>query len=87
MNSIALTQMSAAEAEWAKNQAARDLRTAVDALDDARASLRGLAADTTWQSDGIRAMHDALADYGRRTHVESSDTQGRVREVAGIDLS
>ncbi|WP_194762253.1 hypothetical protein [Microbacterium sp. UFMG61] len=87
MNSIALTQMSAAEAEWAKNQAARELRAAVDALDDARASLRGLADDTAWQSDGVRAMHDALADYGRRTHAEASDTQGRVHEVAGIDVS
>jgi hypothetical protein len=87
MNSIALTQMSAAEAEWAKSQAARDLRMAVDALDDARASLRGLTEDTAWQSDGIRAMRDALGDYVRRTQVEASDTRGRVSEVAGIDLS
>ena len=87
MNSIAVTQMSAAEAEWAKTQAAHELRVAVDALDDARAALRGLAADTAWQSDGLRAMHDALADYGTRTHVEASETRGRVREVAGIDLS
>lgn len=87
MNSLALMQMSTAEAEWAKSQAARDLRAAVDALDDAGASLRGLVDETAWRSDGIRAMHDALGDYGRRTWAEASDTRGRVSEVVGIDLS
>lgn len=87
MNSIALMQMSAAEAEWAKSQAGRELRAAVEALDDARASLRALADDTAWRSEGVRAMHDALGDYGRRARAEASDTRGRVSEVAGIDLS
>lgn len=87
MNSIALMQMSAAEAEWAKSQAARELRAAVEALDDARASLRALADDTAWRSEGVRAMHDALGDYGRRARAEASDTRVRVSEVAGIDLS
>nr|WP_201470660.1 hypothetical protein [Microbacterium hydrocarbonoxydans] len=87
MNSIALMQMSAAEAEWAKTQAGRDLRAAVESLDDARASLRALADDTAWRSEGVRAMHDALGDYGRRAQVEATDTRGRVSEVVGIDLT
>lgn len=87
MNSIALLQMSAAEVEWAKTQAGRELRSAVEALDDARASLSSLAADTAWRSAGVRAMHDALGDYGRRARAEASETRGRVAEVAGIDLS
>lgn len=87
MYTFALAQTGAAESTWAKARAAHDLDTAIDAFDDARASLIGLAADTQWHSDGVRAMHDAIADFERRTGVESSAAHSRASEVARIDAS
>lgn len=87
MYTFALAQTGAAEITWAKARAAYEIDTAVDALDDARASLVGLAADTRWDSDGVRAMRDAIADFERRTGVEASAARSRASEVARIDAS
>lgn len=87
MYSFALAQTGAAEVEWAKAQAARDLDTAATALDDARAALTGLAADTEWDSGGVRAMHEAIADFERRASAESSEARDRESEVARIEAT
>lgn len=87
MYSIALTHTGTAEGAWAKAQAVAALGTAVDALDDVRASLAVLASDTDWHSDGVRAMQQSLDDMRVRTRVEASDTRSREFEAEGADLS
>jgi hypothetical protein len=34
-------------------------------LEDACAALVGLVADTDWQSDGVRALHELLEEHRR----------------------
>lgn len=87
MYSIALPQTGSADGAWAKAQAVAALGTAVDALDDVRASLAVLASDTDWHSDGVRAMQESLDDLRVRTRVEASETRSREFEAEGADLS
>lgn len=87
MYSLALAHTGAADATWAKAQTVAALRTAVDALDDARASLALLASDTEWHSDGVRAMRDSLADLRQRTRPESVQTRSRESEAEQIVVS
>ncbi|MFJ2544214.1 hypothetical protein [Microbacterium sp. NPDC087589] len=87
MYSFALAQTGAADTAWARAQALAALRTAVEALDDVRASLAVLTADTDWHSDGVRAMQDALEDLRRRTRPEASEMRSRESEAERIDAS
>ncbi|MGJ0389895.1 hypothetical protein [Microbacterium sp. CGR1] len=87
MYSFALAQTGAAESLWAKAQAVAALGTAVDALDDVRASLAVLASDTDWHSDGVRAMQESLDDLRASTRVEASEARSRESEVERADLS
>lgn len=87
MYSFALAQTGAAETAWAKAQVVAALRTAVDAFDDARASLAVLASDTDWHSDGVRAMQSALDELRRGTRAEASDARDRESEAERIDVS
>lgn len=87
MYSSALAQTDSAEATWAKAQALAALHTAIDALDDIRASLAGLASDTDWHSDGVRAMQESIDDLRGRTRAEASEARSRESEVERIDVS
>ncbi|MEV7610368.1 hypothetical protein AB0N61_12885 [Microbacterium sp. NPDC089320] len=87
MHSLALAQTGAADAAWAKTQTLAALRSAVEALDDARASLAVLTADTDWHSDGVRAMQHSLEDLRRGARIEASEIRSRESEVERIDVS
>lgn len=87
MYSFALAQTGAADSAWAKAQAVAALGTAVDALDDVRASLAVLASDTDWHSDGVRAMQESLDDLRVGTRAAASETRSREAEVERADLS
>lgn len=87
MYSFALAQTGAAENAWAKAQAQAALQSAIDALDDARASLAVLTSDTDWHSDGVRAMQESIDDLRRRSRVEAAEARTRESEVARIDVS
>lgn len=87
MYSFALAQTGAADTAWAQFCAVAALRSAVEALDDVRASLAVLTADTDWHSDGVRAMQHSLDDLRRRTRVEASEMRSRESEAERIDVS
>ncbi|APH46416.1 hypothetical protein BMW26_16810 [Microbacterium sp. 1.5R] len=87
MYSFALAQTGAADTAWAQSRAVAALRSAVEALDDVRASLAVLTADTDWHSDGVRAMQHSLDDLRRRTRVEASEMRSRESEAERIDVS
>ncbi len=87
MHSFALAQTGTAETAWAKARVLAALRIAVEALDDVRASLAVLTADTDWHSDGVRAMQHSLDDLRRRTRVEASEMRSRESEAERIDVS
>ena len=87
MYSSALAHAGTADGAWAKAQAVAALGTAVDALDDVRASLAVLASDTDWHSDGVRAMQESLDDLRVRTRVEATETRSRETEVERAELS
>ncbi|QDE36306.1 hypothetical protein FIV50_16860 [Microbacterium foliorum] len=86
MYSFALAQTGAAETAWAKAQVLAALRTAVEALDDVRASLAVLTSDTDWHSDGVRAMQDALEDLRLGARLEASEMRSRESEAERIDV-
>lgn len=86
MHSIALAQTGAAETAWARAQALAALRTAVEALDDVRASLAVLTSDTDWHSDGVRAMQSALEDLRLGARLEASEMRSRESEAERIDV-
>ncbi|WP_311258118.1 hypothetical protein [Microbacterium sp. WCS2018Hpa-9] len=87
MYSFALAQTGAAETAWAKAQAVAALHSAVDALDEARASLAVLTSDTDWHSDGVRAMQHSLDELRRGARVEASEMRSRESEAERIGLS
>ncbi|WP_314098267.1 hypothetical protein [Microbacterium foliorum] len=86
-SSYALAPTSSADAAWAKARAAREIRAAIDALDDAAAALRGLAVDTRWHSGGVTALRETLTDIARRVGAEAADARDREAEVARIDAA
>lgn len=87
MHSFPLAQTGAAESAWAKAQALAALHTAIEALDDARASLAVLTSDTDWHSDGVRAMQESLDDLRRESRVEAAEARTREAEIARIVVS
>jgi nicotinamide riboside kinase len=87
MYSFALAQPGAAETVWAKAQALAALHSAIEALDDARASLAVLTSDTDWHSDGVRAMQESLEDLRLGARVEASEMRSRESEAERIDVS
>lgn len=87
MYSFALAQTGAAETAWARAQTLAALRTAVEALDDVRASLAVLTSDTDWHSDGVRAMQRSLDDLRQGARVEASEMRSRESEAERIDAS
>lgn len=87
MYSFALAPTGSADTAWAKAQAVAALGTAVDALDDVRASLAVLASDTDWHSDGVRAMQESLDELRVRTRAEASEMRSRESEVERADIS
>lgn len=86
-SSFELAQTSSADAAWAKARAAREIRGAIDALDDAGAALRGLTDDTRWRSGGVTALRETLADVDRRVGAEAAGARDREAEVERIDAA
>ncbi|UWF77484.1 MULTISPECIES: hypothetical protein [Microbacterium] len=60
---------------WAALAAQRALDDALEALENARAELSRLAAETTWQSRGVAALHERLVAAGE----DAADAAGTVR--------
>ena len=86
MHSIAPWETETVVTAWAKADARRELREADEALDSARAALLGLAADTQWRSEGVRAMQDAIDDLARRTGAVGITVRFSVRQVEAVAL-
>ncbi|WP_157559927.1 hypothetical protein [Microbacterium sp. H83] len=86
MHSIAPWETETVVTAWAKSAARRHLREAIDALDDARVRLIGLAEDTEWHSDGVRAMHEKLSDLQRRTAAVAGSVRFRQSEIEGVPI-
>lgn len=47
---------------WPRIAAARALAEAIEALQDAGTALLPLLADSDWQADGVRALHDLITE-------------------------
>lgn len=86
MHSIAPWETPTVVTAWAKSAALRELRDAIDALDSARSSLVGLAADTEWHSDGVRAMQQSLDDLQRRAGVLAGALRFREQEIVAVPI-
>ncbi|WP_091228120.1 hypothetical protein [Microbacterium sp. 3J1] len=86
MHSIAPWEAETVVTAWAKATVRQDLHDAIEALDSARASLSGLADDTEWHSDGVRAMQQSFDDLQRRTGAVAAAVRFREQEVVGVPI-
>ena len=64
--------------------ALRELRTAMGALEEACAALVGLVDESNWQSDGVRALHELLAELQRLANGHLGAVRGKVWELEGV---
>lgn len=67
-------------------QAGAQLRVALDFAQTAAATLEPLVGETEWQSDGLRALHDTLAEQRglltlERMTLESTEADHRAVAV------
>jgi hypothetical protein len=85
MHSLMNIETVRAEDAWERLAALRELRMAIAALEEACASLVGLVAETTWQSDGVRALHELLEDMHRVASGHVGTITGRVWELKGVN--
>ncbi|WP_223622992.1 hypothetical protein [Microbacterium sp. EST19A] len=69
---------------WARLAALRELRAAMGALEDAGASLVGLVDDTTWRSDGVRALHELLEEMQRLASGHLFTLRAKTWELEGV---
>lgn len=84
MHSLTNIETVRAEDAWERLAALRELRVAEAALEEACTSLVGLVDETTWQSDGVRALHELLADMQRLARGHLGTVTGRVWELEGV---
>lgn len=87
MHTFEIVGTGASDAAWARSQALREIRAAVDAVNAAAAVLVRLTVDTEWDSDGVRALHQALVEFAGRTSAEEAALQDREHELHRADLA
>lgn len=71
----------AAEQAWGRHAARRFVNDAIEALEDAGVGLVPLAADTDWQSDGVRKLHTTIADFTAQCASAESSLRQRLWEL------
>jgi hypothetical protein len=84
MHSLMNIETVRAEDAWQRLAALRELRVAIAALEEACALLVGLIDETTWQSDGVRALHELLEDMHRVASGHVWTITGRMWELESV---
>ena len=75
------------DALWAWYSAQRAVRDAINLLDDARAVLVPLVADSEWHAKGVMALHELILDVKARTASEAGALESRIREIEMLAAS
>jgi hypothetical protein len=71
---------------WTWYQAAREVRNAIEIMEDVAAMLSGLLADTEWEAAGVRALRDALRGVQSASRAELGELHARSAELDAVDL-
>ncbi|CAH0203294.1 hypothetical protein SRABI76_02072 [Microbacterium oxydans] len=86
MHSFFMAEASTSDDVWTWFCAARELRTAIEIVEDASAVLAGLVVDTAWEADGVRALQDRIVALRVAAEHELGELQIRSDELdrAGV---
>lgn len=87
MYSFAMAEPTASDQLWALFAALRAIDDAVIALEDAGAALLPLIADSEWNSDGVRALHELLENFKDRSLSEIAQLGSRTWELESVNRS
>lgn len=85
MHPLMRSETGTVDDPWARLAAIRELRSAMGSLDDACAALVGLVADTNWQSDGVRALHELLEETRRLANGYAWVLRGQAGKLESVD--
>jgi hypothetical protein len=81
MHSFAIAESGASADAWACLEAGLAVDAAIAALNAAGAVLTGLTADTGWEADGVRALHDKLVSFHAVAQAEIGRLSSRAWEL------
>ncbi len=70
---------------WAWYSARRAVCEAISALEDTGASLLPLVAESDWQAEGVRALHELIIDLKDRTAGECAQLGSRLWEIDAME--
>ena len=81
MHSIAMASSGTSVDTWSCALAGVAVDNAITALNAAGATLIGLTADTEWDADGVRALHEKLVSFQSGVAVEVGRLNTRAWEI------
>lgn len=84
MHSFTIAGGGSSDALWAWFAARREIESAIASLDEAGAALVTLVADSDWQSEGVRALHELLSGLRALTSAEIASLSEREWELERI---
>lgn len=87
MYSFTTADCWSSEGLWSRLVAGREIRAALDAVEDAAGALHVLASDADWQAQGVRALHVLLVELQERAEVVMAGLYVRDWEVTQAGAS
>jgi|GEM_PF-2295155 len=70
---------------WTWYRAAREIRNAIEIMEDAAAMLAGLLADIEWEAAGVQALRDALGGVQTASRAELGELHARCAELDAVE--